>query len=275
MKIGVISDLHMDRNNQRMGIDHDYAKILSQIARYRQLDLLLIAGDVSNDYRLSQDFLKALQDEWGKAICFVAGNHEFWQEETSSLHAEDIFDFYLQQDENLVGRPYHINDEWAVCGSPSWYDYGYGDQKRFTLADFQRKTYRFAEWNDRRFVYWSADDRAISQWMKDQLQADLQAVGDKKIILMTHVATHPRFVVPLPHKLYDYVNAFLGAKSYEDLWRQDDRVKYNIMGHVHWRLRLADQGVNHIMSCLGNRKRWLNKTDPYTEIENTLISFRI
>lgn len=274
MKIAVISDLHFDRNNKRMGQNFDYAAILGQILKERQVDLLLLAGDLSNDYRKSQDFLKVLADLTAIPIRFVAGNHEFWQEAESSVQAPEILDYFLQQEENLINRPYILNDDWAVCGSAGWYDYGYGDFERFNLSDFERKKYRWAEWNDRRYVRWRQSDRQVSQWMKEQLQADLESVGDRKVILMTHVVNHPRFVVPLPHRLYDYINAYLGAKSYESLW-QDYPVKYNIMGHVHWRQVLTERGVHHIMACLGNRRKWLNPTDPFTEIENSLMSFRI
>lgn len=274
MKIGIISDLHIDSNNRRLQHDYKYVPMLSEMMADRHLDVMLIAGDISSDYQLSHDFLKELQDQSGKPAFFVPGNHEFWQPPESSTDAHDIFNYFLKQEENLVGQVRHLNEDWALVGSPGWYDYGYGNHEQFSLEDFERKKYRFAHWNDKRFVHWRQSDREVSRWMKEQLIADLESVKDKKIILMTHVATHPRFVVPLPHKLYDYVNAFLGARSYESLYRDYD-VRYNIMGHVHWQQTLISRRVKHMMACLGTRKQWMNRLDPKTEIENTLMSFHI
>lgn len=274
MKIGLLSDLHIDSNNRRLEKNYLYAPMLASLIEQRQIELMLIAGDISSDYRLSQDFLKALQDEAGIPVYFVPGNHEFWQKTESSQRAEDIFEFFLQQEENLVGQPRIIKEGWALVGSPSWYDYGYGDHDKFSIEEFERGKYRYAKWNDKKYVNWGQSDQEVSQWMKDLLEEDLKCVQNYNIIMMTHVATHPRFVVPLPHKLYDYMNAYLGARSYESLYH-DFPVRYNIMGHVHWNQNIYSKGVHHLMACLGNRKQWLNKTDPLAEMENRLLSFQI
>ena len=59
MKIGAISDLHVDRHPK---LEQDeYLNVLSQVIQHRKLDILLIAGDISNDYQNELSFYKAIK----------------------------------------------------------------------------------------------------------------------------------------------------------------------------------------------------------------------
>src|SRR5699024_9073496 len=97
-----------------------------------------------------------------------------------------------------------------------------------------RMKYRIGAWNDKYYVHWQEENQAVSQWMLSKIEKDLQSIGNRKVILMTHVVTHPEFVVPLPNRVYNYFNAFLGSRSYETLY-QNYPIAYSIMGHVHFR----------------------------------------
>ena len=61
MKIGVISDLHVDINKA-----YPVAELLAQQAQQQQLDALLLAGDLSNHVSTTLAFL----DRMG-ALCAV------------------------------------------------------------------------------------------------------------------------------------------------------------------------------------------------------------
>ena len=54
MKIGTISDLHIDRHPKLK--PESYLNILAEVVNERKLDILLIAGDISNDYKMSYQF---------------------------------------------------------------------------------------------------------------------------------------------------------------------------------------------------------------------------
>lgn len=45
MKIGTIADLHIDRHNKKTS--EDYLEALVEIVKYKNLDILLIAGGIS------------------------------------------------------------------------------------------------------------------------------------------------------------------------------------------------------------------------------------
>lgn len=276
MKLAIIADLHIDRNARRLKPGDTYSELLSQVVQEARADALLIAGDVMNDYLGVDNFIKKVTDNLDIPVWFVPGNHDLWQmDEENKTSAFTILDYFKKQPYNLVGNPQLLGDEYALVGNGGWYDYGYGDSNQYSEEDFEKKQYRFANWNDVNYInFEGVSDKEVSQMMLDELIADLEKVKDKKIILMTHIATHKGFVVPLPNKLYDYVNAFLGATSYEHLYK-DYNVVYNIMAHVHLRHTLHEEGTTHIMASLGNSRQWINKENPYMEIKNTLYTLDI
>jgi len=57
MKIGVLSDLHIDTNQKKLTGEETFSEIVSKQISQQQVDLMLIAGDISSDYLVSQQFL--------------------------------------------------------------------------------------------------------------------------------------------------------------------------------------------------------------------------
>src|SRR5699024_2728661 len=125
MKIGVISDLHIDNNsNDRVSI-LDFEKYLAQEIREQGIDMLLIAGDVSNHHIMSHRFIENVKQRTGTTILFVPGNHDYWNEKQEEKNTHTILDYFKAQEESIIENPYVINDEWAVVGHSGWYDYTY------------------------------------------------------------------------------------------------------------------------------------------------------
>lgn len=273
MKIGVLSDLHIDTNKKKLNGTETFANIIVKQINHQHIDVLLIAGDISSDYLVSQQFIDEVTDKSGIPILFVPGNHDFWSLRNGETDTKKIYQFFENQPDSLLNKPYILNDEWAVVGNGGWYDYGYANQEKYTKSEFDDMKLRVGVWQDKRYVHWGKGNKQVAQWMLDKLEADLQSIGDRKVILMTHVVTHPKFVVSLPHKIYDYFNAFLGSSSYEKLY-QKYPIAYSVMGHVHFRKTLVDNQINYICACLGGSKHWLTK-DPEAEIVNALLTFHL
>lgn len=274
MRIGTLSDLHIDRNEWDMQSDETLLKLLAGMIKSKSIDLMLIAGDISNHYLQSHAFLEELTELSQIPVKFVPGNHDYWAKDHDLSDTPQVDRFFNKQAYSLVGKPYEINSEWAVVGTPGWYDYGYGNHEKYSEEQFEKKKYGFASWNDLHFVNWNQSDREVSQAMLKQLYLDLDKVKDKKIILMTHIATHQDFVVPLPHRIYNYANAFLGAKAYETVYDDYESIKYSIMGHVHFRKVVQDAKRIYISSCLGSSKHWTDKRLK-NQLEKSLVTFNI
>src|SRR5699024_4757641 len=146
------------------------------------------------------------------------------------------------------------NDEWAIVGHGGWYDYTYADP-RYSVEELAEGTYNGRTWQDKLNVNWEMDDRSVSQEFASVVEADLEKVKDKKIILMTHMVTYRGYGVQLPHPVFDHFNAFIGTSDFNSLLGKYN-IQYNIMGHVHYRRREESNGITHICACLGNRKEW-------------------
>lgn len=267
MKIGVLSDLHIDSNAKRLAPGQTYDHLLAELLYNQEVDLLLLAGDVSSDYHDTFTFLDRMRDHNVSKIQFVPGNHDFWSIRNHEEDTDRIYQLFKEREENPVGNPFLIGKDWAVVGNPGWYDYGFASD-RYTIEEFSRKKLKVGGWNDRHYVHWQNDDRSVAAAMQEELESDLRAVSARKIIMMTHVVTHPQFVIPLPHKVYDYYNAFLGSKSYMQLY---DRypITHSIMGHVHFRKMLHENDTTFYCACLGSARHWYTE-DPYIEMAYTM-----
>lgn len=269
MKIGAISDLHIDRNPK---LDAQaYLESLIRVVKKRDIDILLIAGDISNHFQEGYQFIRELKYNISIPVLFVPGNHDYWAPD-DAITSKEIYEFYAEKPECLIGKPYEINDEWAIVGHTAWYDYSYADDK-FDLERIERGKYYGATWQDKVKIDWQTDDRALSQLAATQTEKDLASVSDKNIILMTHIVTHPQFVVPTPHRIFDFFNAFIGTRDFDSLY-QKYPIQYSIMGHVHFRKAIVDKGITYMCPCLGYRREW--RTDDIdTEMNHALVDFDI
>ncbi|UXU53051.1 metallophosphoesterase [Staphylococcus arlettae] len=269
MKIGVISDLHIDRSKRYT--PEDFERHLCNSVQSQRIDVLLIAGDISNNYQLSAQFIKTIKTKLQITVLFVPGNHDFWTQ-SGDLASLEILDYYMAMQECLIGQPYIINDEWAIVGNTGWYDYSYADS-RFSLERIEQRKYIGATWQDKERINWPIHDRKMSDIAVRQITKDIQQVADKKLILMTHIVTHNNFTVPMPHRIFDYFNAFIGTSDFDQIY---DRypIHYSIMGHVHFRNHFEEQGTTYICPCLGYERQW-RTTDLAREITQSLYTFNI
>ncbi|WP_331246011.1 metallophosphoesterase [Staphylococcus capitis] len=269
MKIGTISDLHIDRHPKLK--PESYLNILAEVVNERKLNILLIAGDISNDYKMSYQFIVHLKAMIQIPTYFIPGNHDLWSD-GSDKSSTEILEFYKTQEECLIGRPLIVNDEWAIVGHTGWYDYSYAD-KRFSLDKIKKGKHYGATWQDKVRIDWTTSDQQLSKVAAQMVDEDIKNVDDRNIILMTHVVTHPQFVVPTPHRIFDFFNAFIGTQDFDYIYEKYP-IKYSIMGHVHFRKELRDSDTTYMCPCLGYQRQW-RTSDLAKEINHALIDFHI
>lgn len=255
MKLGIISDIHVDLN-ELPGEPSIEEELVKQVER-AELDVLILAGDISNDVNRSLSVLAWLQAESGIPVLFVPGNHDYWSKENGITDTWDIYRQYQTFAGCLCEKPYALNDRWVVIGNTGWYDYSMGEAK-YTADDFEIMHAQDRTWQDKLYVNWGMSNREIHRYFYESLERDLAAHQDRNIIMVTHMLSHPFFKVPMPHPQWEYFNAFLGSSDYADLYRKYG-VRYGIMGHVHYRKTCMEQGTQMICACLGYRREWRNK----------------
>lgn len=272
MKIGVISDLHIDANsNDQISIE-SFEEILTNEINEQEIELLLIAGDVSNQATLSHQFIENIKQKTNKPVLFVPGNHDYWSKGQEEKNTNETLAYFKAQEESIIEKPFVINDEWAIVGHSAWYDYTFAD-RRFSVEELSTGSYNGRVWQDKLNTDWKIDDRSLSKQFAETVHKDLEQMKDKNIIFMTHMVTYRNFGVKLPNPVFDFFNAFIGTSDFNQML-QTYNIKYNIMGHVHYRKREVENGITHICACLGNQKEW-HTPDLATEIKHALQIIQI
>ncbi|MNH71305.1 3',5'-cyclic adenosine monophosphate phosphodiesterase CpdA [compost metagenome] len=273
MRIGIISDVHIDKNNVQN--EGTVQEALGRIVQETGTDLLIIAGDVSNNYATTLSFLEEMERRSGVDCLFVPGNHDLWNIDYPEKDAWALYRHLQEFKGNITTAPYHINDEWVVVGDVGWYDFSFGSDK-FAEARFQEMEYNERIWKDKIYADWGSSAPEVHQFFYQKLRNQIKRHKDKKIILVTHVVPHENFIVPTPHPVWDYFNAFLGSRHYSDLITEfPDTIKYAICGHVHYRKQFQLGETSLICNCLGDKEEWLHSEEAYEEISHTYLTIEI
>lgn len=265
MKIGIISDIHVDIN-EKAGIDV-VAPIIEEIKK-NEADIVLMAGDLSNDYQLTLNTLEKIQKESGSRCIFVPGNHDIWNDNYPHKDAWFTYNELKKFPGNVCNGPIELNDDWVIIGDLGWYDYSFGDPT-YTVEDFDKMQYEERVWQDKIKSIWDRSTLDMHKYFYDKIEAQLKKYKDKKIILMTHVVPHENFTVLDPNDMWKYINAFMGGKSYGELGEKY-KVEYMVFGHIHHRNMETINGVTYVCNCLSYSSEWEKlfggTLDPYKEV---------
>lgn len=253
MRLAFLSDLHIDRNPAMQVTDYLHACL--SFCEREEIDMFVLGGDISNTYQLTQQFVRDLEQLAGIPVFYIPGNHDFWQKKDEAKHTWDIYERYVQDQHSLLKQPITLNEEWALVGHPAWYNYAVYNRARFTLAEIERGRFKLATWQDRLRLDFRQSDPEVSQYFKEELTTDIQKVHDKQIILVNHMVTIPEFTVPMPHRAFDYFNAFIATDDLDDLF-VEYAIAYNFMGHVHFRGELQKKDTLYVANSLGYPKEW-------------------
>lgn len=267
-KIGVISDIHVDEN----GFE-EVLHTLSSVVNKRKYDLFLVAGDVSSDSATSIEFMNQLQEKVNTELCWVAGNHDYWQN-TTTKPMKKIRTEFKKHPTHLQG--YKIIDEyWVIVGDTGWYDYSLGSSK-FNLKQFEKRKYLKRTWQDSIRIDKDMTDIEFHDSQIKAMKNSMKKLQDYNIIFMSHMINHPGFKVSKNLKMWDYFNAFLGSDSLFQLTLQDN-IKHSISGHVHYRRQIIERGKHYYCACLGTKDefQFYGNDDLRWNIENAIQEFKI
>ncbi len=259
MKIGFVSDVHIDIN-----ADYDLVSLITENIIENNIDVLVIAGDISESYNSTIDFVDKLTEKSGVKIYFVPGNHDMWSEEQNT---PEIYENFAKHGACLIGKTIDLTENLSLIGDIGWYDYSFGS-KEFTQQDFKKKNYAERTWQDSLNIDWKKSDKEIARFFCDNLAEKLEKLKDKNVIVATHFLSHEKFLVPVEREVWRYFNAFLGSEMYKELMEKY-RVKYAVMGHVHFRHSFTENGTNYICACLNYHKEW-RSDDVKNEINSAI-----
>ena len=267
MKIGILSDIHVDINS--LPEDRVTPAICSAI-RNNSLDLFITAGDLSSDWQLSLETVERIEKDSGRSCLFVPGNHDLWNEKHPDMTAPEIFDRLAEHPGNLSNGPVRLKTGWSAAGQTCWYDYSFGSGNLFSYDDFEKREHNGRVWQDSIKAVWNRPDSETHEWFLDRLKEDIRKAGDDSLVAVSHMLPIEEFTVPVPDRTWDYFNAFLGSRALGELIADSTNIRYSISGHVHYRREIRKEGCLYICSCLGYSTEWAAGRDPLAEVEKSI-----
>lgn len=267
MKVGFISDLHIDRNLETP--EEMYLNTLLQVITEKKLDMLVIGGDIANHYLKTIYFVEELQKRAGFPVYFIPGNHDFWEEKNAVKNTRKIYQLYKEHPQSLIEKPLKLTDDYTLVGHPAWYNYAVYDTDKFSLAEVKGGKFRWSHWQDKLRMDWQMSDQDVSRYFAELIRADLEKATTSNIILQTHMVTIPEFTIPMPHRIFDFFNAYLATDDLTDIL-QAYPITHQIMGHVHFRGQIQKDGLTYITNSLGYRREWRSKV-LYQEIQKSIV----
>ena len=262
LKIGILSDLHVDLE----GIDPQ--SVLSGLVsaiKENCVQVMIVAGDVANDFEITLEFMQSLENASGARCLFVPGNHDIWNEKHPDKTAWEIYHALEEFPGNLALGPVELNGRWVVIGDLGWYDYSFGSRK-YTTAEYNRMKIGNRLWQDKVKAVWNKPTLEMHRYFYRKLEKQLEAYEKKNIILVTHVLPLLEFTVQPPDRMWDYLNAFLGSSQYGELALKY-AAAYSISGHVHYRREVKHENTTFICNCLNYASQWQENNDPATEVK--------
>jgi len=256
MRIGVISDIHIDEQKD----ETVFEQIFSDCINESRADVFLIAGDISEYYIRSLNFLKRLRKKINCKLYFCPGNHDLWSKFEPEKTVDDIIDYMNSKDgdEGFVqNKAVPLCEDTVLIAGCGWYDYTFSYQDIFTKQQLREKKYMGRQWNAK-------------------LLSLIDFYSDYNVIFMTHMVNHPSFLVGADHEKYEmfrYFNGFMGSQSLYEITKSKN-VKFSISGHVHYRKSFYNEnGTYYMCRCLGYPGEFSafgGKQDIKTQISNAI-----
>lgn len=248
MKIGAISDLHIKHEESS-----EFIATLIAVCKANKLDLLLIAGDISEDVNLTIDYINKIN----KSIecLYVPGNHDLWNR-YNNLTTEQIYELYDSHKHCLLAKSKSITSKVDVVGHIGWYDYSLGDNQLYSNAELDSMTIEGRTWQDKNYISWTSNNCSVATEIDDQIES-LLANNQKQKILITHMISNPGFKVIIDEHRQNkaFFNSYLGTERLYQMTK-DNNISHAICGHVHYRKTIVENQVKYICSCLGGSSEW-------------------
>jgi len=240
-----ISDLHITRQTEA-----EIQVALLQTADEQGVDLLMIAGDISDDVTLTKRFVQELNRSL--KTYYLPGNHDLWNI-TNHKKTEAIYQEFLEDEYCLLNKSLIISDQTVIIGHIGWYDYSFAIPP-FTFTALAKKEHEGVIWEDTHYIDFEKDDVSLCRQYNQEIECLLNEHKNKRKVLVTHMVNHERFLVKYTRRRdWTYFQGYLGSSALQEIALQAD---YAICGHVHYRSAFREGHTTFVCSCLGTPNEW-------------------
>ena len=266
--IDVCSDLHIDQWDTTLEQDFPCGerKYNPLIWDNSQSNILIIAGDVSDNLNLTIEYINKLEDKY-EHILFIDGNHEHIKSYPTLYNKEYIYTKINNQGcKNLIYLPYNdfIIDRTVFIGCCGWWDYN-----NFNNTDIINNLEYFKNWIDhfniseeRDFIY-NVYKRSKLEYNEliQKLQKYETNEAIDNIIIVTHTQPNIKFVEE------QNMSTELNTKFENITKKKYKKLKYWIFGHTHTQF-FEKKDINYICNPRG-------RPEDYNRENYMLYSFTI
>ncbi|EGQ9933736.1 metallophosphoesterase [Vibrio vulnificus] len=241
MRVFTVSDVHVDFGPNRQWVrqlsDFDY-----------QHDLLIVAGDLTDDERLLTEILTTLTHKF-QWVVFVPGNHEAWVHRSRFSNSLEKFYWVLKAADELgvVTERVTLNGI-DVVPLYSWYDYS------FAPLNEQLEE----SWSDFRLCNWPMSVIDLAAHFHNMNEITLcEMVECKWRISVSHFMPRIELLPDYIPKRLAYLWPVLGSTT---LGEQVERLRpdIHIYGHSHVNTKTIHQGIKYVNNAFGypNERTW-------------------
>ncbi len=242
MRIFAISDIHVD-------FDENYRWVDSLSGYDYQHDILIVAGDVTDNMPLFEKTLRKLRDRFYQVL-YIPGNHDLWVRPNVMKDYKDAKDSLAKlefisvvaADCGVRMEPFH-QDSLAIIPLFGWYDYSFGYPSPETLA----------AWSDFVAVKWPGhyDEKGITRYfiaMNDAFLA--QDYQGQWVISFSHflprIDIMPFYIPNDKRSLYPVLGT---ALLDEQIRKLGSRI--HVYGHSHVNQQIMKDDTLYINNAYG------------------------
>lgn len=261
MKIAIISDIHLDVNK-----NFPVLLTLVDLCNEKKIDRLVVAGDISNDYKDIFYLIDVFKRKTQTNMHFVPGNHDLYT--SGGKDSNTIYRELCRLNECLVAYPVDLGD-WVLVGEAGWYDYSFKD-KCFSTEQIQKKFYMGRVLADKKYFEWGMRDEEINDFFLKNLEKQMKQFQDKRIISVTHSVPYKKFVTyKASDSVWNYFCAFMGSEKIGELYDRY-KVEVAIFGHTHVFHNETHKTTLCLCRPLGYHWEWKYTVDAKRQIEEAL-----
>lgn len=254
MNIGSISDAHVDYNSQstRINCRSEFVNAMRRGVVDHDLDVLVVAGDISGDVQLSIDVVDEL-DSFVRTL-WIPGNHELWSSDSDRAFARAA-----NHEPCLIDKLVEI-DGVQFVGTTGWYNYKFAKAPAGICRSQRNKL-----WGDRH-CNWTLGDVELHDWMLHCLAGTLaERDRAKPVVVATHVVPF-REAMTYCGPSSDITDGYIGSPELGELLVRE-QVDLSLFGHTHIKSSATVNGVNYVCSPVGYTFEWgkLSGQKPFYE----------
>jgi predicted phosphodiesterase len=262
VRVFALSDLHVDYEANRLRLEalsrHEYRS-----------DVLIVAGDVSDDLERLEATLTALRERFGR-VFFVPGNHELW---VRRRECADSFEKFVRLVDlcaaiDVSTRPQHVGGDGGAWIVPLFSWYVKPEEGPDSLFIEKRgEDPSLSMWADNHFVRWPDQDVAPTPADRFLLLNEpfIERDFDAPVISFSHFLPRADLIRrtrgeierlgPGPrdrHPEFNFSRVAGSAGIERQIRRLGSRV--HVYGHQHRDRTREIDGVRYVSRCLGYPK---------------------